>query len=206
IGQIAASPFAIVVNKDLKVANLRELIELARSKPRSINYGSAGAGGTNHLGTEFFASSANVQLTHVAYKGIASAFTDLMSGTLQMLVPSMASAATHIHSGKLRVLAVTGAQRSALAPEIPTASEAGVPGFRLEVWFGLLGPARMPAHVVTRLNQELNAVLAQAEVRDLLKREGARAQPGTAEEFANLVRADLARWTQLVKERNIQVE
>lgn len=206
IGLIASSPFAIVVSNEVKAATLREFIDLARAKPRSINYGSAGMGGMNHLGTELFASAAKVQLVHVPYKGISIAFTDLMGGSLQMLVPSLASATQQIQAGRMRALAVTGARRSPLAPDIPTASEAGLPGFRLEVWFGLMGPARMPANVVKRLNDELNAILATQEMTELLAREGATSQPGTPENFGKLIRSELTRWSRLIKESNIQLE
>ena len=129
-----------------------------------------------------------------------------IGGSLQMLVPSLASATQQIKAGKMRALAVTGAQRSALAPEIPTASEAGLPGFQLEVWFGLMGPARMPPAIVTRLNQELNAVLALPDVKELLAGEGASPQPTTPEQFGALIRSDLTLWTRLIKEQSIQVE
>ena len=206
IGQVASSPFAIVVANDVKTNTLPEFIALARARPKTINYGSAGIGGINHLGTELFASAAKIQLTHVPYKGISLAFTDLLGGSLQMLVPSLASATQQIKAGKMRALAVTGAQRSLLAPEIPTASEAGLPGFQLEVWFGLMGPARMPPAIVTRLNQELNAVLALPDVKELLAGEGASPQPTTPEQFGALIRSDLTLWTRLIKEQNIQVE
>lgn len=206
IGLIAESPLVIVVANSLKVNSLRELIALARAKPGSISYGSAGTGGTNHLGTEMFASAAKVQFMHVPYKGISLAFNDLMGGSLQMLVPSLPSSIAQIQGGKLRALAVTGPQRSPLAPDIPTASEAGLPGFRLEVWFGLLGPAGMPASVVKRLNEELHAVLATAEVKEVLARESSTPRPSTPDELGALIRTDLARWTQLIKERGIQVE
>ena len=206
IGQVASSPFAIVVANDVKANTLPEFIALARARPRTINYGSAGIGGINHLGTELFASAAKIQLTHVPYKGISLAFTDLLGGSLQMLVPSLASVNQQIKAGKMRALAVTGAQRSPLALEIPTASEAGLPGFQLEVWFGLMGPARMPPAIVTRLNQELNAVLALPDVKELLAGEGASPQPTTPEQFGALIRSDLMLWTRLIKEQNIHVE
>jgi tripartite-type tricarboxylate transporter receptor subunit TctC len=206
IGMVATSPFAVVVSNDLKVSTLREFIALARAKPKSINYGSAGIGGINHLGTELLASEAKVQLVHVPYKGIGPAFTDLMGGSLQMLLPTLASVTQHVRGGKMRGLAVTGAQRSPLAPEIPTVSEAGLPGFQLEAWFGLLGPAKLPASVVKRLNDELNAVLALPDVKEVLASEGATPHPGTPEAFASLIRSDLARWSRLVKEANIQIE
>jgi tripartite-type tricarboxylate transporter receptor subunit TctC len=206
IGLIANSPLVIVVAKSLPVKSLRELIALAQAKPGSISYGSAGLGGTNHLGTELFASAAKAQFVHVPYKGISLAYNDLMGGSLQMLVPSLAAALPQIQGGKMRALAVTGPHRSPLAPDLPTVAESGIPGFRLEVWFGLLGPAGMPAPVVRRLNDELRAVLDNPEVRDVLARESSTPQPSTPEELGALVRADLARWTQLIKDRGIEIE
>jgi tripartite-type tricarboxylate transporter receptor subunit TctC len=206
IGLIAVSPFAIVVGNAVNANTLKEFLDLARAKPRTINYGSAGIGGINHLGTELFASAAGIQMTHVPYKGISLAFTDLMGGNLQMLVPSLASVVPYVRGGKMRTLAVTGARRSPLAPEIPTVSESGVPGFRLEVWFGLMAPARTPAAILKRLNEELNAILALPDMQALLAREGATPQPGTPAEFRAVVQGDLARWTGLIKDSNIQVE
>jgi tripartite-type tricarboxylate transporter receptor subunit TctC len=188
------------------VSTLRELIDLARAKPDSITYGSAGVGGINHLATELFASSAKVQLVHVPYKGMAPAFTDLMGGNLQMLLPSPASARQHIQSGRMRGLAVTSTQRSPLAPELPTVAEAGLPGFQLESWWGVLVPVRTPPAVVKRLNEEQNAALTQPDVRDLLAREGATPKPGTPEDFGTLIRFDLARWSKLIKQARIPME
>jgi tripartite-type tricarboxylate transporter receptor subunit TctC len=143
---------------------------------------------------------------HVPYKGIGPAFTDLLGGNLQMMLPTLSSATQYIHSGKMQGLAVTGTQRSPLAPELPTAVEAGLPGFRLEVWWGILGPAKMPPALVKRLNEELNAVLALPDLRETLAREGAMPQPGTPAEYGNLIASDLARWTQLIKESHIPTE
>ena len=206
IGEIGAGPFVVVVSNELKVTTFREFLSLARAKPKSISYGSAGIGGINHLGTELLASAAKVQLVHIPYKGIGPAFNDLMAGNLQMLLPSLASAVQQIRGGRMRGLATTGAQRSPLAPELPTVSEAGLPGFQLEVWWGLLGPARMPAPIVKRLNQELNAVLALPEMRESLANEGASPHPGTPEALGELIRVDVARWTRLIKDANIQTE
>lgn len=206
IGEIAAGPFAVVVPQNSKLATLRDLIAAAQAKPKTIAYGSAGIGGMNHLGTELLASAAKVELVHVPYKGIAPAFNDLLGGNLQMLLPSLASVTPHIKAGKMRGLAVTGAQRSPLAPELPTAAEAGLPGFELEVWWGLLAPSRTPPAVVKRLNEELNAVLALPDVRELLAREGATPKPGTPEQFAVLIRSELTRWGKLIKDAKIQIE
>ena len=206
IGEVAAGSFVVVVSNDLKVTTLREFIDLARAKPNSISYGTAGIGGINHLGTELLASAAKVQLVHIPYKGIGPAFTDLMGGNLQMALPTLASAVQHIQAGKMRGLAVTGAQRSPLAPELPTVAEAALPGFVLEVWWGIVGPARLPAPVLKRLNEELNAVLALPDVREVLAREGAEPRPSTPEEFGKLISSDLARWGRLIKDTHIKVE
>jgi len=206
IGEVGAGPFVVVVNNDVKAKTLKELIELAREKPGSITYGTAGIGGINHLGTELFASAAKIQLVHVPYKGIGPAFTDLMGGNLQMALPTVSSAIAYIQSGKMRGLCVTGAQRSPLAPELPTCSDAGLPGFQLEVWWGILGPAKMPPAVVKRLNEELNTVLTQPEVREVLAREGATPTPVAPEAFGKLIPFELARWSKLIKDANIQTE
>ena len=206
IGQVAGGPFAIVVANDFPAKTLKEFIDIARAKPNSVSYGTAGIGGINHLGTELFASAAKIQLVHVPYKGIGPAFTDLMAGRLQMALPTIASVTPYMQSGKMRGLAVTSAQRSPLAPELPTVSEAGLPGFELEVWWGIVGPAMMPPALVKRINEELNAVLALPEVKEVLAREAATPRPGTPDEFGKLIASDLTRWTKLIKEAKIQVE
>jgi tripartite-type tricarboxylate transporter receptor subunit TctC len=206
IGQVAAGPFAVVVSNALKISSLREFIDLARAKPKTINYGSAGIGGLNHLGTELLAAAAKVQLVHVPYKGMGPAFTDLMGGTLQMALPSLASMTPFLGTGKMTALAMTGTKRSAIAPDLPTVAEAGLPGFELEVWWGILGPARLPAPIVKRLNEELNAVLAMPDVAAILAREGGAPRLGSAEEFRNVIRSEIGRWSQLIKDRNIQMD
>ncbi|GAB2888420.1 Bug family tripartite tricarboxylate transporter substrate binding protein [Paralcaligenes ginsengisoli] len=206
IGAVATSPFAVVVSNTLPVKTLAEFIALAKSKPGSINYGSAGVGGINHLGTELFAHAAGIKLTHVPYKGISLAFTDLLGGELQMLLPTVASSVQQIQEGRMRGLAVTGAKRSPLLPNLPTVSEAGLPGFQLEAWFGLFGPAKMPTAIVKRLNTELNAVLEMDDVKKHLALEGATATPGTPQALGELVRSELERWRSLIKEADIHLQ
>ena len=206
IGQLGAGAFVVVVGNDVKAKTLAEFIALAKASPKTITYGTAGTGGINHLGTELLANAANIQLLHVPYKGIGPAFTDLMGGNLQMALPTIASATAFIQSGKMRALAVTGPQRSPLVPELPTAAEAGLPGFQLEVWWGILGPAKLPAPVLKRLNEEINAVLAMPDVKQVLDREGASPRPSKPEEFGALIRTDLARWAKLIKDAHIQTE
>jgi tripartite-type tricarboxylate transporter receptor subunit TctC len=204
IGELGAGPFVVVVSNQLGVNSLQEFLALARAKPKSINYGSAGVGGINHLGTELFAAAAKIQLVHVPYRGMGPAFNDMMAGNLQMGLPTLASVAPHIHSGTMKGLAVTGTQRSPLAPELPTVAEAGVPDFKIEVWWGLLGPAGLPADIVKRLNSDLNAVLELPDVKQSLDREGAVAHPGTPEEFGKLIVDEFARWKELIRDAHIQ--
>ena len=206
IGEVGAGPFVVVVSNALDVKTLKEFIDLARAKPKSINYGSAGVGGINHMGTELFAAAAKVQLVHIPYKGMGPAFNDLIAGNLQMGLPTLSSVVQHIHAGTMRGLAVTSKRRSPLAPELPTADEAGLPGFELEAWWGLVGPAKMPPAVVKRLNEELNAVLEMPEMQEALKREGATTHPSTPEEFGNLISSDLKRWKQVVEDAHIEIQ
>jgi tripartite-type tricarboxylate transporter receptor subunit TctC len=203
IGEIGAGPFMVVVSKQLGVKTLGEFIALARSKPKIINYGSAGVGGINHMGTELFAKAAGIEIVHVPYRGIGPAFNDLMAGNLQMLLPTVASVAPLIQGGQLQGLAVTGLHRSPLVSDLPTVAEAALPGFELEAWWGIVAPAHLPADILGKLNSELRAVLALPEVIETLRREDATAHPGSPEEFGKLITADLARWKQLVKDANI---
>jgi len=206
IGTVATSPFAVVVSKTLSAKTLQKFVALAKSEPGRINYGTAGVGGINHLGTELFAHAAGIKLTHVPYKGIGPAFNDLMGGQLQMLLPTVASVMQQIHAGTMRGLAVTGASRSSLLPELPTVSEAGVPGFKLEAWFGLLGPTGMPPDIVERLNTELNAVLGMEDIKKRLELEGATPLPGTPQSLGNLMKSELGRWREVIQQAGIQLQ
>ena len=206
IGEVGAGPFVVVVSNQLGVKTLQEFIDLARSKPKQLNYGTAGAGGINHLGTELLAKEAKIELVHVPYKGIGPAFNDLIAGRLQMLLPTVASVVQLIHSRQMLGLAVTSKERSPLAPELPTAIEAGLPDYELEAWWGLLGPAQMPATVVARLNAELNTVLQLPDVIEVLMREGAASLPGTQEAFGHLISSELTRWKKLISDAHIQNE
>ena len=166
IGEVAAGPFAVVVSNDLKATTLKEFIDLARAKPNSINYGSAGIGGINHLGTELFAPAAKIQLVHVPYKGIGPAFTDLMGGNLQMLLPSLAVGGAADQAGQdARPRRDGRAALAACARSCRRRPKPALPDFKLEVWWGIVGPAKLPPPVLKRLNDELNAVLALPDVQ-----------------------------------------
>ena len=203
IGKIGTGAFVVVVSPKSHIKSLAELVAQARAQSRSIRFGSAGIGGINHLGSELLASAAKIELLHVPYKGIGLAFSDLIGGQIQMLLPTIASAVPHIKAGNMRPLAVTSANRSPQLPEVPTVAETGVPGYDLEIWWGLTGPAGMPKPVVALLNQELNKVLLSDEVKTLLAREGAEPQPTTPQQLGELIRSDIQRWTQLLKDSPI---
>ncbi len=206
IGVIAASPLLIVGTNNSPVKNLRELLDSARAKPRSVNYGANGVGSISHIGMELLAAESKVQLVNVPYKGTSAAMGDLMSGQIQAALTSFSTSWPLVESGKLRALAVTGPQRVSIAPNIPTVAESGVPGAQIEFWWGIMGPAKMPPDVVKRLNTELNAVLAQPEVRQMLAQQEATARPGPPEAFGKLMSFEITRWSKLIKDNNIKVE
>ena len=206
IGETGSVPFLIVVPPAVSASSLSELISLARAKPGTFSYGTGGVATITHLGTEMFASAARVQLLHVPYKGVGEALPDLLSGRLQLLLPTMAVGLPQIRAGKVRGLAVTSLRRSPLAPEIPTAAESGLPGFEVEAFWGVLGPVRLPAPIVKRLNDAINAVLAMPDVRESLAREGATARSSTPEAFGEKMKTELVRWTRLIKDAHITAE
>jgi tripartite-type tricarboxylate transporter receptor subunit TctC len=206
IAQVGSTPLLVVVAIDQPIKTLRDLVELSRAKPGAVNYGSSGIGSMSHLGMELLAAEAKVQLTHIPYKGMAPAMTDLIAGTLQAGVMTFATASSFIEAGKARVLAVTGSERSPYLPKVPTTAEAGYPGFRIDFWWGLVAPARVPSSIVDRLNAEINGILGQPDMRELLAREGGVPTPLRVEEFGKSIEQAIARWTRLVQERNIQAQ
>jgi len=206
IGLVASTPFAVVVSNKLEARTLKEFLELAKRNPRTITYGTAGIGAINHLGTELLAQAGGIELLHVPYKGIGPAFNDVMGGNLQMVLPTVASVVQQVKAGRMRALAVTSPERSPLVPDWPTTAEAGLPGFALEAWFGLLAPAGLPAEILARLNGELNTVLGLAEVKEILARDGAIPRPSTPEAFGQLVRSDIERWGKVIRDAGITLD
>ena len=201
VGMVGSGPFMLVIGIDVPATNLRDFIALARSKP--LSYGSAGVGTINHLGGELFNHLAGTKLLHVPYTGLGPAIADFLGGRTQMLVASMPAALPHVRGGRMRALAVTGDERSALLPDLPTAAEAGLPGFLVDSWWGVLGPRGMPGPVVQRLNEELNAILATPEASELLSRDGARPRPGSPDDFARVIGVEVPRWRQLIQAARI---
>ena len=206
IGMIGATPNVLVVNSSLPVNTLAEWTAYVRSNPGKISYGSAGPGSLTHLTMELFKAQQKSFIVHIPYRGIAPAFTDLLGGQTQTMFPGLAAALPHIRSGRVRPLVITGAQRHPLLKDVPTLDESGIKGFDAQQWYGVMGPAGIPAPVVKQLNDTLNAVLQQADLREKLSVEAIEPMPMSAEAFSRFAQQDLARWTQLARERNIQLD
>ena len=201
---IVESQSIVVVHPSVAAQSVAELIALARARPDQINYGSTGSGGVSHLAGEMFKGATGARMTHVPYKGTGPALTDLLGGQIQMMFND--TAAPHVKSGKLRALAVTGAKRWPLLPEVPTLAEAGVPGFEKYNWFGILAPAGTPEPIVTALNRELVAIMRDPAIQRWVEAQGAEATASTPEEFAAFIRRDLAKWARVVKDVGLTPE
>ena len=194
-----STPLLLVVNNGLPVKSVKELIALAKSRPGALNYGSSGNGATANLAGELFNYMAGVNIVHVPYKGTAQATSDLIGGQMQVGYPSISSVLPHVRAGKLRALGMTSAQRSALAPDVPTVAESGVPGYEASIWTGVAAPAGMPTAIVERLNREIIALVRAPKTLERLAALGSDPLTSTPGEFAALIQADIARWVKLAQ-------
>jgi tripartite-type tricarboxylate transporter receptor subunit TctC len=206
VGMIGGTPNVLVVNATLPVQTLKEFVAYLRSNPGRLSYGSAGAGSLTHLTMELFKQQVDTFMVHIPYRGIAPAFTDLMGGQTQAMFPGLAAALPHIRSGRVRPLAVTGLKRHPQLKDTPTLEESGFKGFDAMQWYGVVGPAGMPAPIVKQLNDTLNSVLTAPDLREKLSVEAVEPMTMNPEQFGQYIRADIARWTQLAKARNIQLD
>ncbi len=207
IAHVADATNVLLVPPDLPVKNVAELIAFAKARPGQLNYASSGNGTIVHLTSEAFKSRAGLYITHIPYRGTALAIPDLVSNKVQILFDSIVSGMPHVKDGKLKALAVTGRTRSALAPELPTVAESGLPGFYSTTWFGIYGPKGLPAELTAKLNAEFNKALQSAEVRERLARLGADVAAANAlAQFAALVQADSERWADIIRERKITLD
>jgi len=202
---VASITNVLAVPPELPAASVAELIALAKREPGKLTFASSGAGSSTHLSAELFKSMADVEVLHVAYKGSGQALADLMAGRVSMIFDNMPSALPYIKAGKLRALAVTGTKRSPAMPELPTLSEAGLPGYESLSWSGIAVPAGTPKNTIARLNREIGALLARPDMRQKLAELGAEAVGGAPEVFDAHVRAERDKWTQLIRSRNITV-
>ncbi|MCS6765847.1 MAG: tripartite tricarboxylate transporter substrate binding protein [Candidatus Protistobacter heckmanni] len=213
ISEVATSPNLLLVTKKLPVSTPRELVLYARSHPGQLNYASSGNGTIIQLTAEAFKSQTNSFITHIPYKGAALAVPDMMDGKVHLMFDNIVSGMPHVRDGSLRALAVTGAKRSSLVPDLPTLDEVGrkekdtgLAGFESSTWFGLYGPKGLPADIVAKLNAAVNKALQSPEVQDRFARMGAEPAGGTPAQFEATVKADTARWAKLIRERKIQAD
>jgi len=206
VALLASGQLVLVVHPSLPVATAKELIALARTRPRALNYASTGSGGSPHLAMELFKAMARVDIVHIPYKGTGPAITDVLSGQITVMFPPLLPALPHITAGKLRPLAVAGRERSAAASNIPTMGESALAGFEASAWFGVFVPAKTPRDIVARLNTELNKALQGRELRERLVSQGVEPQGGTPEQFENYVKSEIMKWRKVVESSGARVE
>jgi len=199
---ITSTPFMLGLNPSVPASSVSELVALARSKPRILNYGSSGNGSSIHLTSELLANAAKIQMTHVPYKGSGPAFIDLISGQIQMLFSSTVSTLPHVRTGKVRGIAVTSAKRAQALPDVPALAET-FPGFESSSWFGLLAPARTPQSVIDRLLAETRAALKQPDVHQILVGQGAETGGLSPGEFAAYFQSEIRKWAGVIKQAGI---
>ena len=206
IGLICAGGTAVVAHPSFPANSLHELIELAKAEPGKISYGTSGIAGAGHMAAELLQLATQTQMVHIVYKGGGPAMTDLLGGHIPVLFASLGTAVPHIKSGKVKGLAVTSTARVPAIPGVPTVAELGFPGFEALVWFGLVGPAKLPADVVTRTSQALNKALDDRSLQDAIRNIGYEPSPITPGEFATTIRNDLEKWRKVVRDANIRVD
>jgi tripartite-type tricarboxylate transporter receptor subunit TctC len=198
------SPNVLVVHPGVAANTVKELIALAKARPGVLNYGSSTTGGTPHLAAELFKSMAGVDIVRVPYKGVAAAVVDLIGGQVQIMFPVVSTAMPHVKAGKLKALAVTSAQPSALVPGMTTVAAAGLPGYELVAMFGMFAPAKTPATIINRLNQEMVRVLGMGSVNEQLLNAGFEVVASSPQQFAATIKADMARMSKVIRAAGIQ--
>lgn len=199
-------PHLVVVHPSLPVNSVKDLIAVAKAKPGVLNYGSAGVGTPTQLGAELFNSMAGTNIVHVPYNGGGPALTALLGGQVQAYFGPLATVLPHVKAGKIKALAVTSIKRWSTLPELPSVSEAGLPGYRLDAWNGMLAPARTPSAIIKKLNGEINAVLKTPALRDRLAAEGVDPGGISSEEMGALLKNEIAKWAKVIKQAGIQPE
>ncbi len=206
IAMVGGTPNVLVVNPTVPAKTLKEFIAYAKGNPGKLSYGSSGQGSLTHLAMEQLKAAAGFDAAHAAYRGIGPAITDILGGQTQMMLPGLAAALPHVKAGKMKPIAVTGLKRHPLLPDVPTLEEQGFKGFDGVQWYGIVGPARMPAELTKKLNEEVNKALASPQLRERLAGEALEPMPMSPDQFAKFIQADIARWSKLAKDRNIHLE
>jgi len=206
IALVATVPNVMITHPSVPARTLQEFIALAKRRPGELNFGSGGAGTSNHLGGELFNMVAGVKLEHVPYKGVNLAMQDVLAGNVQLVFIGIPAAAPHIRAGKLRALAVVAPRRSSALPDVPTAAEAGLPGFEVTTWYGVLAPAGTPRAIIERLNTELARIMLAPELQPRLADMATDPRAGTPEEFGAYLREETAKWGKVIRDAGIRVE
>ncbi len=203
---VLSAPNILVVHPSLPVKSLKELMWFAEARPGQLNYASAGTGTNPHLSMELFLSMAKLKIVHIPYKGSAPAMIDVVGGQVAITMATMLTGIPHVRSGRLRALGVTSAQRTAVAPDVPSIAQAGVPGYEAVQWYGILAPAHTPKEIVTRLNRDLTAILQSAEIRERFAADGGDAGGNSPEAFARYIKSETEKWARVVKSAGIKPE
>ncbi|MEO7728683.1 MAG: tripartite tricarboxylate transporter substrate binding protein [Burkholderiales bacterium] len=203
---VGSAPQLLVVNPQVAATSLPELIQLAKAKPGALNFGSGGAGTLAYLGGEMFKAAAGVNIVHISYKGTVLALNDLVGGQVQLMFSDMPIAVPHAKSGKLRALAVTGAERTPLVPGMPTVAESGLPGYALDNWWGILAPRGVPQEIIARLNAEIVRIHKLPEVRERYAGLGVEALSSTSRQFVDYIQTEAARYGKLLKAAGAKVD
>jgi tripartite-type tricarboxylate transporter receptor subunit TctC len=199
ISMIGSSPFVLAVFPALPAKDIRELIALAKAKPRALNYASAGPTTLAHLSGVLFEKMAGIELTHVPYRGTAQSTLDLLEGRVEMSFSTIPPSLVHLREGKLRAMATTGATRTPALPDTPTMAESGLPGYESALWQSIAAPAKTPPAIIARLNREIVTLLGEPEVRASLAKQGVEAEPGTPDALAARIRADIEKWRDVIR-------
>ena len=206
VSLVVTLPNVLVVHPSLPVKSVKELIAFARVRPGQLNYASAGVGSSLHLSMALFMSMAKLRMTHVPYKGSAPALVDMLAGQIEVMTGTMITVIPYVRDGRLRALGVTSLKRAAVAPELPTIAEAGLPGYEAVQWYGLLAPGATPREIIAKLNEAVAHATHDAAVRKRFLDDGVEPVGSTPEEFAALIRSDTAKWARVVKDANIKAE
>lgn len=206
IVRVASSPMLLVLHPSVPANDVASFIALAKKKDDGLSFASSGNGSVQHLAAEQFMRMTKTKMTHIPYKGSGQAVVDLIAGQVNLNFESVPSSIQHVKAGKLKALAITSPKRSELLPEVPTIAESGVPGYQIEQWFAMMGPAGMPKELVQKLNKEFNAILQSPEIVSQVKKQGGDVIGGPAEDFAQFLKKDTQEWAQLIKAANIKLE
>lgn len=206
IVRVASSPMLLVVHPSVPANDVASFIALAKKNGNSLSFASSGIGSVQHLAAEQFMQLTKTEMTHIPYKGSGQAITDLVSGQVNLNFESVPSSIQHVKAGKLKALGITSPRRSQLLPDIPTIAESGLPGYEIEQWFGIFGPANMPKELVQKLNKEINAAMKSPEIASQVSKQGGDMIGGSAEEFAQFLKRDTVEWAKLIQAANIKLD